>query len=199
MPTPKEKPILFNAEMVRAVLEGRKTQTRRICKLQPHEAASMTWWPDGEGTDTGTLGGAPGCYLKLCPYGQPGGRLWVRETFDPIYGQSPPDRVIEIDYKADWVPQGKHWRMKDVLGTRRWHPSIHMPRWASRILLEITDVRVEQLTKISEQDAQSEGPQKNFISWRDSFCALWQQINGDGSWEKNPWVWVIEFRRVPHE
>jgi len=197
----KERPILFSAPMVRSILAGSKTQTRRVvkprkdvgfgCLLQPHELA-------GE-VNSGNL--------ENCPYGQPGDRLWVRETWQgPLmdadtmeteYRASPDDfhNPEYCVYAADGGSPPEFMTLDDEL-VCRWRPSIHMPRWASRILLEVVSVRVERLLEISEADAQSEGPPKNFSSWRDNFCALWQQINGYGSWDANPWVWVIEFKRV---
>ncbi len=216
----KERPILFSAPMVRAILEGRKTQTRRV--VNPRHIPNPQ--PD---LDT-AIERSPSLAAAFCPYGQPGERLWVRETFDPIYGQSPPGRVIEIDYKADWVPHGNRWRIKDELGSRRWTPSIHMPRWVSRILLEITGVRVERLQDISEADVIAEGFKtregneafnfagtKEFfipelldhnpigrvacggnVSAKEAYRRLWSSINGRGSWDANPWVWVVEFKRL---
>lgn len=161
----------------------------------------MVWWPDGRGTDTGTGGGAPGCYLKLCPYGQPGDRLWVRETWHPE--TSNPD--AKAAYRADCdYETGKECG---------WRPSIHMPRWASRILLEITDVRVERLQDIDEDDCLAEGiaqvvreklPRIQQCGEYDAinvdpvaeYRDLWESISGAGSWDAKPWVWVIEFRRV---
>ncbi len=187
-----ERPILFNAPMVRAVLEGRKTQTRRVVKPQPRDAqrieecAGGGWMVDREQINF--------------PYA-PGMRLWVRESF------SGPHRVDHLPpslwpvnpplwYWADGNPSSGDWT--------RPRPSIHMPRWASRILLEVTAVRVERLQDISEADAMAEG-----VGWsdyqdqhgermepREAFAALWEQINGPGSWDANPWVWVVEFRRV---
>lgn len=137
--------------------------------------------------------------LAYCPYGQPGDRLWVRETWNG-------DRM-DLVYRAthDGPPPGG-----------KWHPSIFMPRWASRILLEITNVRVERLNDISEEDAINEGIIKDsdgffiasdspeahhflrqpHLTAKGAFHTLWESINGPGSWESNPWVWVIEFKRV---
>lgn len=232
----KEHPILFSAPMVRAILAGTKTQTRRAVKPQPDDL-----WPDGAecysdargpfrvrpsdvrvqlGVDGLTYDA--GCQFAgpiACPYGYSGDRLWVREAFDPIYGQSPPDRIIEVDYRASWEPHGKHWRMKDAMGTRRWKPSIHMPRSISRITLEIVSVRVEQLHEISEADALAEGvfkktgtsPIGDCVETSDGrgemiyalpgmarteFRHLWESINSSGSWDANPFVWVVEFKRV---
>jgi hypothetical protein len=191
----KERPILFNGEMVRAILEGRKTQTRRIVK------------------DCYLTGGPPEDYLlSRCPYGQPGDRLWVRETF------AWPNDQVTI-YRANWredaMRRGLDHIPKDDSGIR-WNPSIHMPRWASRISLEITNVRVEQLNEISEEDAIAEGIDREsgeyegyFRDYREpdaitknarlSYIGLWESINGAGSWDANPWVWVIEFQRVEEE
>jgi len=173
----KERPILFSAPMVRAILEGRKTMTRRVTKR--------------------LLLGLPQAEMNAqCLYGQPGDRLWARETWaENIDG--------DIVYRAD---NGVAESMID-----RWRPSIHMPRWASRITLEITGVRVERLNEITEADARAEGVEcfddtKTFRSYWDDFCVclsakdsfqtLWAKINGPDSWDANPWVWVVEFRRV---
>lgn len=208
----KEHPIIFSAAMVRAILDGRKTMTRRVANV--------------ETCDTRPLGGGDvfitpkGCYsprtpehhASYCPYGQPGDRLWVRETFRVIDGQTQPR--IAIDYRSD--PEEKWNRMGDFIGDgKKWTPSIHMPRWASRILLEITNVRVERVTDICPQDCEAEGvlpvePMQSvvhrfgdFVSPKElgyliSFGQLWDSINaarGFG-WKENPWVWVIEFKRL---
>lgn len=208
----KARPILFSAPMVRAILEGRKTQTRRVVKL-PHGI-----W---ETSASGDLVPIP----VGCNYGKPGDRLWVRETFclentydyhgdhvDPNDG-----RPIQKHEDAD----GSYWLIPHYRATEpephivpyhcdadddktRWTPSIFMPRWASRITLEITAVRVERLQDISEADAQAEGVHPcgnhDFDGWPKNhviaFCKLWEAINGSGSWECNDWVWVIEFRKV---
>lgn len=186
----KERPINLKSHEVLEILQGRKTQLRRVVKPQPS---------------------------IRCPFGEVGDRLWVREMFDPIYGQSPPDRVIEIDYRADHS-RTNGWRIKDDFGARRWTPSIHMPRWASRILLEVVSVRVERLRDISEADAIAEGsyldrcaclprskdrtPMHAAFKLQtchihgSEFSYLWESINGVGSWDDNPWVWVIEFKRI---
>lgn len=193
----RERPILFSAPMVRALLAGTKTQTRRVvkpckdhfwgCELAPHELA----------------GEANGGDYDNCPYGVPGDRLWVRETFAKIDGQTQP--WIETDYRATYTHGD---RLGDTLGVKkRWTPSIHMPRAASRILLEITGVRVEKLQDISEADAWAEGcsadadgGQRSAAAAdptaRDWYADLWEQINGTGAWDANPWVWVIEFTGV---
>lgn len=209
----KERPVIFNGEMVRAILDGRKTQTRRVIKVQPE---SKTFGlrkiiesenASEEGKYYWSLSDALGISRArsnpfLCPFGQVGDRLWVRETF--------------AAFDADWRHPGKPHDLKDgpwpnVVypasvakipdGTCR--PSIHMPRWASRITLEITAVRVERLNDISEEDARAEGApaelciigEKHYMGFR----TLWKSIYGEESWSANPWVWVIEFRRVEVE
>ncbi|WP_431274261.1 hypothetical protein ACQ858_19720 [Variovorax ureilyticus] len=192
----KERPILFSAPMVRAILAGTKTQTRRICK--PAEAQGLSYVVDCQ---DGTWGNEEGDMpVFSCPYGRAGDRLWVRETFARIDGQTRP--WIETDYRATYTHGD---RLGDRLGiNKRWTPSIHMPRHASRINLEVTGVRVERLQDISEADAKAEGVQMpdgtptppEFWSYRQEFGRLWEEINGASSWEANPWVWVIEVRRA---
>ena len=231
----KERPILFNAPMVRAILDGRKTVTRRIVK-------PVKFYPDF-GCAVGQVGGVwrygspaalglrergdhwsvvlKGDVLQRmctseaygwgagagCPYGVPGDQLWVRETFARIDGQTRP--WIETDYQATYTHGD---RLGDTLGIKkRWTPSIHMPRHASRITLEVTGVRVETLQDISEADAVAEGckpirpelVQDGLIvrpgrSAVEEFRLVWEQIHGGGSWEKNPFVWVVTFRRIDH-
>lgn len=190
----KERPILFIAPMVRAILEGRKTQTRRIVKPQPSmecdcEPEGYSWVPMHKGRELSH---------HQCPYGQPGDRLWVRETFSGPWcmGDTPPSkwgRSSRIWYWADGNPEEGDWT--------RPRPSIHMPRWASRITLEITDVRVERLQDISDADALSEGiyPTSTGLyagAAKAEFRKLWESINGPESWSANPWVWVIEFKKL---
>ena len=200
----KERPILFNGAMVRAVLDGRKTQTRRVVKPQPTGNVVTLKASDGL-TFLHDYDGSSGNELK-CPYGQPGDQLWVREAFDPIYPQDPKynsGEPIAIDYRAD----NKRNRLCDQNGTRRWTPSIHMRRSASRILLEVTGVRAERLQDIRDGDARAEGVdvrpgrEYEYGASRTSFFLLWNSINGDGAhgWHANPWVWVLEFKRVTTE
>ena len=204
----KERPILFSAPMVRAILEGRKTQTRRAVRKQfsadaePAEVAATSpegwqisghsglWWDDAGACIDDAI---------RCPYGKPGDRLWVRETW--AYGvhaiAAERDEDGPFVYRADGTDQGRL--------CARWRPSIHMPRSASRILLEITAVRVERLKDITWSDAAKEGihvprrardrvdPEIGCVA---QFRMLWEQINGSGSWDTNPWVWVVEFKRV---
>ncbi len=189
--TRAERPILFSAPMVRALLDGSKTQTRRVCKLDFSSVAD-------------TLR-AEQIKTELCPYGAPGERLWVREAWgtEGRWNGTPPRDIrttAPLWYGADGRPDG--WG-----GVGR--PSIHMPRWASRITLEITDVRAERLMAISVTDAHAEGVEGQPGMWRnytaragrfanpvDSYRSLWEQINGEGSWAANPWVWVVEFERL---
>jgi hypothetical protein len=197
-----ERGILFSGAMVRALLDGSKTQTRRAVKMPPswdcivYADWGNGWWPYR--SDDGESPNYDNNEIPLrCPYGQPGDRLWVRETWAPH--PDFPESVHRGVYRAD--PECKY----DV---PRWRPSIHMPRWASRILLEIVSVRVERLQDIGDVDSHAEG-----VTIEDrhmgGYCAgeflppsvrayreLWEQINGAGSWAANPWVWVVEFKRV---
>lgn len=195
----KERPILFSAPMVRALLAGTKTQTRRVVKAS--HIASTHYGSEDRASIL-----ARDTYR--CPYGQPSDRLWVRETFDPIPPQDPHyngGRPIAIDYFATHGKDSHQWRIKDEDGMRRWKPSIHMPRWASRILLEVVSVRVERLQDISEADCIAEGaagghgaiPGYAYAATPlEHYRYVWKAINGPGSWDENPWVWVIEFKRV---
>ncbi|EPO5347074.1 MULTISPECIES: hypothetical protein [Klebsiella] len=195
-----ERGMIFNAEMVRAILDGRKTQTRRIVKLQPDEdgLAKVT---NGPWVDTSERN-------YRCPFGDVGDRIWVRETWAEAGASAPNLKLYRANY-PEHVPS--HYENVPPANEIRWTPSIHMPRWASRILLEITDVRVERLNAISEHDAQAEGVAKlrggfwqhyqpgwtqHQLSARGSFVTLWKSIYGEESWNSNPWVWVIEFKRI---
>ncbi len=234
----KERPILFSGPMVRAILEGRKTQTRRVVKPQPpfgceygingaesHALCSkigdVACWvpPTGKSVDN----------RLLCPYGQPGDRLWVKETFwiDDFNfypkGRLPKTWPPELDenaliYAADGSCCQQLGECECEGNGATLRPSIFMPRWASRITLEIVRVRVERLQEISEDDAKAEGieshpPPEERYGWkyygkelerlnqwtlnpRWSYESLWESINGKGSWDANPWVWVVEFRRI---
>lgn len=193
-----EHPILFGGEAVRAILDGRKTQTRRVINPQSFKL-------DGGGhpyIDMGYPDEWDGAGLRrdiLCPYGQPGDLLWVRETWnsDQQYASWKPSEIPQgapLYYKAD--ESGK----PDPDGiTPIWRPSIHMPRWASRIALRVTDVRVERVQDITDYDCQCEGLLHNNYSnnIRGQFTDLWDSINAKRgySWSSNPWVWVVEFRR----
>lgn len=192
----KARPILFSAPMVRAILEGRKTQTRRVVKPQPVDPFTGRDLSAGARPDS----------LPHCPYGQPGDHLWVRETWQPERH----NQCERITYAADGgvafvddsdVP--RNWRRPKAARTGNITP-LYMPRWASRITLEVTGVRVERLQDITEEDARAEGVEADDIgkvglpcySARQNFERLWESINGAGSWAANPWVWVVEFRRV---
>lgn len=195
----KERPILFSAPMIRAILDGRKTQTRRVVKPQPSRI--------------GALGPIANERTVRCPFGQLGDRLWVREAWAltkaydrlPVSEKSPGGWKNVVRRRADEVHEGA------LLDWGRWRPSMHMPRWASRITLEITGVRVERLQDIASADARKEGiecHEKDGTEWfhaagRDyhiaklAFFGLWDSINGNRApWASNPWVWVIKFKRV---
>lgn len=252
----KQRPIIFNTDMVRALLDGRKTQTRRPVSKAVEENIRLHAGEDGSdessevefiyakhSDDDGEAQPEEWlCYLQeypeegviaigQCPFGQPGDQLWVRETFLPDPNSQDdawddhhisyfswsgcgssirdvpsalrsPDNCI---YKASWVGT-------DLL----WKPSIHMPRWASRITLEITNIRVERVQDITEADAIAEGlnrvshgPEGTFYSWQrnyphpqnychsdDAYQDLWCSIYGPEAWDRNEWVWVIEFKRI---
>lgn len=198
-----ERGMIFNAEMVRALLDGRKTQTRRIVKLS-HERGMQNPVVRGKNGEISFVG----CRLAamLCPFGQPGDRIWVRETWAEAGGNAPELQLYRANY-PDHVPS--HYENLKSVEEIRWRPSIHMPRWASRITLEITDVRVERLKDISQRDAIAEGGppdhpsfskisrEMGFSDWpRSWFAQTWWEIYGREAWNTNPWVWVIEFRRV---
>lgn len=187
----KERPILFSAPMVRALLDGRKTQTRRI-------ASKPVRHPD-----LGNLY-APGALVlereprhvieRACPYGKPGDRLWVRETWarDDEDGSFMYRADIGRDMNADAWEQG---RLEGV-PRYRWRPSIHMPRAASRLTLEVSGVRIERLQEISDADCIAEGTAQHPDGPWHAYRSLWTLINGQASWDANPWVWVVEFRRA---
>lgn len=194
----KERPIIFNSEMVRAILYGRKTQTRRIVKPQPigipdgaycdpynKNCEHFTFWTKDNKMclplGNVKIKGKETAHWK-CPYGHPGDRLWVRETFSTS--------------TKGWIYKADGHDLSRALSTR-WKPSIHMPRWASRITLEITNVRVERLQNISEEDARAEGwISKTLCSPYTWYRDLWKSVYGEESWNSNPWIWVIEFKRV---
>lgn len=210
----KERPILFSGHMVRAILNGQKTVTRREIKPSMRSADSSfelhlqedeSWRPmhtfdesclDAKGTE----------HPIVCPYGQPGDRLWVREAWlaDAQLDSIAPRDLSQgepIMYPADGSVRQTGCAM---ISQGRGRPSIHMPRWASRILLEITAVRVELLQDISEEQAEAEGvgflrrapDADETLTAAQLFECLWSSINGDESWNSNPWVWVVEFKRI---
>lgn len=226
----KERPIIFSGPMVKAILEGRKTQTRRVVRPQPHKgvmafspAISGAHWipqeqvgydfgPNNPATQLTTMNGSP---IKS-PYGVPGDRLWVRETFALYqtidFVKRPDGRSFsEVSdglaaYRADGYTSiddlKEHLLLMDdgnleavAVDNNKWKPSIHMPRWASRILLEVVEVRVERVQEITGEDCLMEGIQPYTGI---DFCTLWNSVNarrGFG-WDTNPWVWVVTFKRI---
>lgn len=210
----KERPILFKGPMVKAIIDGRKTQTRRIVNPQPSITSdSDASWRDAK---SDLWRNASQYARDCCPYGSHGDRLWVRESwaaFKPeqqrfggksalaggammrIVERKPVQGESVIDYRAD----------KEKTGSSFWRPSIHMPRWASRLTLEIVAIRVERLQSITEDDAVAEGCERVDSKSAAKFSIpgpvyrfehLWKSINGDHSWSSNPWVWVIEFKKL---
>lgn len=242
----KERPMLFNGPMVRAILSGQKTVTRRVAKPVKHPDLGNIYAPGAL-----VLEKEPQHVIeRACPYGQPGDRLWVRETWQDVHPVQVIDRYsqpgragitcqpgvnYQTIYRADGdypvvyhthqhpyrslEPDPAHGLLAPAeSGWTGWTPSIHMPRWASRILLEITSVRVERLQGISDQQAIAEGIERSTISprlWKRgnlhgdqntvqvtgfptlAFRSIWEGVYGYESWAANPWVWVIEFKQVP--
>lgn len=213
----RERPIIFNAEMVRAVLDGRKTQTRRIVKGVPSAHDFQGWvlsstCPKDESKACWAIGKSPILNKPIrvrCPFGAVGDRLWVRETFR-VHSRA--TDVATLVYKASeqqsWTQQTHRVPIEKChkpAVVDKWTPSIHMPRWASRIKLEITGVRVERLNSMTERDAIAEGcigghnsiPGYHYSATpHEHFHHVWQSIYGADSWVANPWVWVVEFRRT---
>lgn len=226
----KERGMIFNSEMVRAILDGRKTQTRRVIanvgndNCLPLQKRTKT----KDGIYTHVID-AP--IYGLCPFGKIGDRIWVRETWsdvnldgapavayradDEVYDLMEDESLLDEDGAFNYQDprvckyQFAAWHSDLISGIEgNWRPSIHMPRWASRLTLEITGLRVERLNSISQEDAQAEGME--LTGWRptysdpdsggevwtpyDNFAQLWESIYGEGSWKANPWVWVIEFK-----
>lgn len=225
----KERPILFNGEMVRAILDGRKTQTRRVIKPQPKliESSGRWYWEKALDVNGRPLVDASRRwweYYGTSPYGKPGDRLWVRET----WRQCVHNGSECVRYRADDAVLPKWPNGYDKGYGGKWRPSIHMPRWASRILLEITDVRVQRLQDISDKQILAEGvrvpmteggsgalrltgkyPPSDYFdgskiddptNWlRAHFASLWDFINPKNPWDSNPWVWAVTFKRVDHD
>lgn len=240
----KERPILFSASMVRAILDGKKTQTRRVVKSSRANNAEL-WRRFGdepllwESLVKGENGAYEHDWFTKCPYGTVGDQLWLRESWR-IGAWNKDESKLCIDYcdgpRLEWIKikEGfvKYWeqsthdahksehketgngfKWKPGESPCRWRPSIHMPRWASRINLLIKSIRVERLNEISEDDAKAEGVEPFFSTHqsigrdqtmttgerisdcehRASFACLWDDIHGDNSWQQNPWVWVVEF------
>lgn len=203
----KEKPIIFKDWEIRAVKENRKSQFRRIVKPQPLHDGGRT--PRVNYDDHGSVMSIGDSEKHIaCPY-EVGDRLWVRETFRASWEEDTGARLIQ--FKAGGLPKDIPYNRGGKLfdGTDSWCSPVAMPRWASRITLEVTRVRVERLSDMTTSDALREGiDQVGDNLWRDysgktsgcrdplwSFRSLWESINGPGSWEASPWVWVIEFKR----
>lgn len=205
----KERGMIFNGEMVRAILDGRKTQTRRPLKWKQTrfteigEREDGSRWPWSEDAEHACD------FWHPCPFGAVGDRIWVRETWAEAGAGAPDLKLYRANY-PEHVPA--HYENVPTADEIRWTPSIHMPRWASRLTLEIIGVRVERLNSISQEDAQAEGME--LTGWRptysdpdsggevwtpyDNFAQLWESIYGEENWHANPWVWVIEFKVVPN-
>lgn len=199
---------MFSAPMVRAILGGQKSQTRRVVKLPSGHMWAVPADYDGQiiykGAHNEFHNEFPVDELK-CPYGRPGDRLWVREAWAHDAESLEQCRASHEDAMGGGA-YGPYYRATEVApDTLRWRPSIHMPRWASRINLEVTGVRVERLQDISGADALAEGIKERGTYPHDSdpeeidrteYRRLWESINGSGSWAANPWVWVIQFKKV---
>lgn len=208
----KERPILFSAPMVEAILNRRKTQTRRIVKPQPllepirgpeiYHPVVIRDGMEEPGEPVFGIYDESGEWGVKCPYGQPGDRIWVKETWrtNKDYDSLKPSDLMAtapIRYEADGAFGSLvNWYPSEMLGRIR--QSIFMRRWMSRITLEITGIRVERLQEISPADAVAEGvgifPKS--MSAQKRFREVWESINGPGSWETSPWVWVVEFMRI---
>ena len=229
-----EKPILFSGPMVRAILDGRKTQTRRICAplCGATGVADVYHRPDGRFIGTHLpVGQGVGITSPFPAPWAVGDRLWVRETWAPVNSACGPGfayradgAFIQPEYDGKDYGAGPSFNYEKYPGEytmwysdllsgadgHPWKPSIHMPRWASRITLKVTGVKVERLNAISENDAIAEGVQPSSeldgryyltplgesATAKLAFHLLWESINGKGSWDLNPWVWAISFRRV---
>ena len=210
----KERPILFSGEMVRAILDERKTQTRRVVKPQPNTRVWKDKTPSGElhwFTNRSHSFGSQ--TLLRCPFGVPGDRLWVRETWQRGVAKYDGESVSVARFKSFATVMGE-WdlvheqdcEVQDAKWEGRWRPSIHMPRWASRITLEVADVRVERLQEIEYEDIQAEGfevPMRKlhvdpFGIQKQDFASGWDALHAKTvhTWDKNPWVWVVEFKQV---
>lgn len=209
----KERGMIFNGEMVRAILDGRKTQTRRIMKVQPEPSKSRLgdFWFSSKKLESMVHvsdlvpGNSPiaDCHLffqeHCCPFGAVGDRIWVRETWAEAGSGAPDLKLYRANY-PEHVPT--HYENVPPANEIRWTPSIHMPRWASRLTLEITGVRVERLASVSDDDAGKEGYPANPAPYGGDmdkwlwFRQLWDSIYPNQSFKHNPWVWVIEFRRI---
>ncbi|WP_151832236.1 hypothetical protein [Acinetobacter ursingii] len=207
----KERPILFNTEMVKSILEGRKTQTRRILNCDHPVVTGFVpngiygYWKGTAKSDAVIqqyISTFP--FTIKCPFGLVGDRLWVRETFRLFDSDECPHADFPCGCPSWGTPlyRASH----DCFDGEKWTPSIHMPRSASRILLEITNIRIERLNDISSDDAKAEGFDYSThpssiemgyaIGAKTNFRFTWEQIYGQNAWNKNPWVWVVEFRLI---
>lgn len=184
--------ILMKAQMARAVAKGLKTQTRRLVKGQPKGHSPEFKGEGWHWTNDDDIG-----YFRKCPYGVPGDRIWVKEPWKlcDVRGEQ-----AEVQFLADQVKR-KHWFSVPPAELSKWQERIgrtyialHMPRWASRCTLSLTDVRVEKLQQITASDARAEGLEGN--APRERFRERWEKINGVGSWEEDPWVWVLDFETM---
>lgn len=204
------KPMLFNSQMVRAILDGHKSVTRRIIKPQPTYSPNYGLAWNGQAYGTGlppTLKGAAYNFRKAAPY-QPGDILYVRETWAQPYGAG---YKYAADYGEHDIVEADHGNVSVSKNMIKWHPSIHMPRDAARIFLSVKSVHVEQLQDITEDQAEKEGFYRGsllegsnlMVLPRGAFASLWDQtikrseVDAFG-WNANPWVWVIEFERCDH-
>jgi hypothetical protein len=212
----KERPIIFKAPMVRAILDGRKTQARLLApianlNIKTHSDGLVTWGVEFTKNINGVLGSHSGgrysvdqasriIASQFCQYGRPGDRLWVKET----WARDDDDGAVMFRADCGLGGDADDWQrcIDDGAPRYRWRPSIHMPRRLSRIDLEVVSARVERLNDISERDAWAESCEgfdddvTGGKSGYSEFAELWESINGAGSWYANPWVWVIEFRRL---
>lgn len=209
----KEIPILFSTEMVQAILEGRKTMTRRIVKPQIRNGVTLQFHPDGYCLQRSDITGFFDTNHIKCKYGQPGDVFWVRETWCLTQPKDP--ETYYFGYKCGIQPYSSFAASEkfDFSSPDKWHPSIHMPKEAARIWLQVEEIRVERLQDITEEDAIAEGVEKvgdrfknyyqpgktvkqvvGFLQAKISFKSLWNEINGEESWDSNPWVWVVKFK-----
>ena len=218
-----ERPVLMTPENAQKCHEGTKTQTRRIMKSQPPDDCGALIGPEMyaptkvdrlgaeyPGDDIFGVYSADGEWSCRCPYGMAGDRLWVREAWRVTGGKEYEyqQRIEDVHYRGNLSEHIEY-------GPAQWKPSIHMPKWACRTWLEITEIRVQRLQEISEEDATAEGIEYHdgrgighsgyrhtqshgyvYATARDAFKVLWESINGPGSWDANPWVWAISFRRM---
>lgn len=216
----RERPVLFSDEMVRAILNGRKTQTRRLAEWPVHgvsDGRKRKVYSDPAEVNAALVSDSPSPHKRVVsPFGRPGDRLYVRECWgiaeDDFGCQHVTYRADDAHYLIGAEDDGKQFLIRNGVQPKpsepdRWRPSIHMPRWASRLALEVTGVRIERLQDITEDDARAEGwvrrpevsddPEVHRDAAHDWFMDLWTDTYGRDSWDANPWVWVVSFRRLP--